>query len=81
MVTRDGYLIDTVENILANKLTAIIGRDNPKDIFDLLLIHSHYTVSWPDILDAARVAANYRLHPAAQDSSDALRPPRLLRSI
>jgi len=59
LVTKDRYLIDTVENILANKLTAIIGRDNPKDIFDLLLIHSHYTVSWPDILDAAHKKAGF----------------------
>ena len=28
-------------------------------IFDLLLIHSHYTVSWPDILDAAHKKAGF----------------------
>jgi predicted nucleotidyltransferase component of viral defense system len=59
LVTTEGYLIDTVENILANKLTAILGRDNPKDIFDLLLIHSHYTVSWRDILEAAHKKAGF----------------------
>ncbi|MCA1755676.1 MAG: nucleotidyl transferase AbiEii/AbiGii toxin family protein [Spirochaeta sp.] len=59
LVTAEGYLIDTVENILANKLTAILGRDNPKDIFDLLLIHSHYTVSWRDILEAAHKKAGF----------------------
>jgi predicted nucleotidyltransferase component of viral defense system len=49
----NGIIIDNIENILSNKLTAIIGRDNPKDIFDIYLISKYYSFSWEDILRAA----------------------------
>ena len=42
-------LIDTVENILANKISAIIGRDEPKDVFDLIFIADNYLFNWADI--------------------------------
>ncbi len=42
-------LIDNPENILANKLTAIIGRDEPKDIFDIVHIALNYSFNWNDI--------------------------------
>ena len=38
VITKERYAIDNVENILSNKITAIVGRDNPKDIFDIYLI-------------------------------------------
>ena len=40
----NGYKIDNKINILANKVTAILGRDEAKDIFDLftLLYHDKY---------------------------------------
>ncbi len=47
------YLIDHVENILSNKLTAILGRDNPKDVFDIYLIAKYYSFSWKEILHSA----------------------------
>lgn len=53
VITDRGYLIDSVENILANKLTAVIGRDNPKDVFDIYLIDKFYPVSWEAILVSA----------------------------
>jgi len=59
VVTRENYIIDTVENILANKLTAVIGRDDPKDVFDIILIHTHYSVSWNEIIDAAHKKAGF----------------------
>lgn len=59
VVTGQNYLIDNIGNILANKLTAVIGRDNPKDIFDILLIHRYYTFSWPEILAAAHEKAGF----------------------
>lgn len=49
----NGYIIDNIENILSNKLTAIIGRDNPKDIFDIYLICKKYSFDWNDILKSA----------------------------
>jgi hypothetical protein len=42
-------LIDTPLNILANKLTAIIGRDEPKDFFDIVQLSLSYSFSWPEI--------------------------------
>jgi predicted nucleotidyltransferase component of viral defense system len=59
VVTEQNYLIDNLENILANKLTAVIGRDNPKDIFDILMIYTYYDMSWPDILEAAHKKAGF----------------------
>jgi predicted nucleotidyltransferase component of viral defense system len=59
IVTEKKYLIDNIENILANKLTAVIGRDNPKDVFDLVLIYTYYPFSWPEILNAAHQKAGF----------------------
>ena len=59
IVTGKNYLIDTIENILANKLTAVIGRDNPKDIFDIVLIYTYYRFSWSKILNAAHQKAGF----------------------
>lgn len=53
-ILKNGYQIDTIENILSNKITAVIGRDNPKDIFDIYLICQFYTVDWSEILKAAQ---------------------------
>jgi hypothetical protein len=49
--------IDTPLNILANKLTAIIGRDEPKDIFDIIYISLNYAFSWPEIFFHAKEKA------------------------
>jgi hypothetical protein len=38
--------IDTPLNILTNKLTAIVGRDEPKDIFDIYSLSQHYMFNW-----------------------------------
>lgn len=59
MLNEDNYLIDNVENILSNKLTAVVGRDNPKDIFDIYLIARYYTFDWREILEAAHKKAGF----------------------
>jgi hypothetical protein len=41
--------VDTVGNILANKLTAIVGRDEPKDIFDIVGIATNFSFNWGDV--------------------------------
>lgn len=51
---KDGYLIDTIDNILSNKITAVLGRDEPKDIFDIYMIASFESVDWTKILRFAR---------------------------
>jgi len=58
-VLDNNYIIDNVENILSNKLTAVIGRDNPKDIFDIYLISKFYTFSWEEILNSAHEKAEF----------------------
>ncbi|MDD3463554.1 MAG: nucleotidyl transferase AbiEii/AbiGii toxin family protein [Sulfurospirillaceae bacterium] len=59
LVLENGYIVDTLENILSNKLTAIIGRNNPKDIFDIYLIAKFNTFSWSEILQSAHEKAEF----------------------
>lgn len=41
--------IDTPLNILSNKLSALVGRDEPKDIFDIIHLSTRYSFNWMDI--------------------------------
>jgi len=45
--------LDTVSNILANKLTAIVSRDEPKDVFDIVTIASVYSFNWSTVFEHA----------------------------
>ena len=45
--------VDNVFNILANKLTAVLGRDEEKDVFDIVSICLMYAFDWKIILEAA----------------------------
>jgi len=47
-------LVDNPLNILANKLTAIVGRDEPKDMFDIVNIACTYAFSWRDVFYHAK---------------------------
>lgn len=42
----DGLLIDNPANILSNKLCAILNRDEPKDVFDIVSIAGAYSFHW-----------------------------------
>jgi hypothetical protein len=46
--------IDTPLNMLANKLTSIIGRDEPKDLFDIFQISCNYDFNWREIFYHAK---------------------------
>lgn len=46
--------VDNPLNILANKLTSIVGRDEPKDMFDIIHIASSYAFNWQDIFHHAK---------------------------
>jgi len=59
IVNEKNYLLDNIENILSNKITAVIGRDNPKDIFDIFLISKFYKINWKDILKSAHKKAGF----------------------
>ena len=49
--------IDTVTNILANKLTAVVGRDEPKDVFDIVTIAAHFSFNWKEIFNHSKEKA------------------------
>ena len=49
--------IDTVPNILSNKLTAIVGRDEPKDVFDIVTIATNFSFNWQKIFNHAKEKA------------------------
>ena len=50
-------LIDTPLNILSKKLTALVGRDEPKDIFDIIHLSTSYSFNWMDIFYHAKQKA------------------------
>ena len=59
IIVNEYFIIDNLDNILSNKLCAVIGRDNPKDIFDIFLIYKMHTFSWKEILTAAHEKAYF----------------------
>lgn len=48
---------DTPLNILSYKLTAIVGRDEPKDIFDIIHLSLYYSFNWLHIFEHAKQKA------------------------
>ena len=61
VVLKNGYIIDNIENILSNKITAVIGRDDPKDIFDIYLIARFYSFDWRTIIDSSKKKSSFNL--------------------
>ncbi len=53
IISKEGYNLDNIENILSNKITAVISRDNPKDVFDIFLISLNVDFAWEKILSNA----------------------------
>jgi len=49
-----GHILDNAMNMLANKLSAVIGRDEPKDIFDLFLLSTLTEFNWGTIAEVSR---------------------------
>lgn len=50
---KSGILLDNIQNISANKICAVLGRDDPKDVFDLYSINVRHSPDWCRILDYA----------------------------
>lgn len=71
---------DSWENILANKLTAIMGRDDPKDVVDLWVIAKHKEIDWPFFFEAANSKAVGIFPPTVAKKIDKF-PIQLLNSI
>ncbi len=55
----NGYIIDNCKNIFTNKITAVIGRDNPKDIFDLYLLDKYNDFDFKELLEVAHKKAEF----------------------
>jgi len=44
--------VDSIQNILSNKLSAIISRDEPKDVVDIWVIAKNTPINWPQVFQA-----------------------------
>lgn len=58
--SENGYLIDTIDNILSNKITAVLGRDEPKDIFDIYTIAVSESIDWGKIIKYAATKLSFQ---------------------
>jgi len=54
IIIKDNIRLDNIKNILANKITAILSRDETKDVCDLTTIALNNTVNWKEIIDIAQ---------------------------
>ena len=49
--------IDNISNILSNKITALVGRDEPKDVVDIWIVAKNEKINWQQIfMDASSKA-------------------------
>lgn len=46
--------VDNIYNILSNKVTAIVTREEIKDIVDVVFVMKNYTVDWKEIFHSAQ---------------------------
>lgn len=52
--SKNNYHLDNILNILSNKITAVLSRENAKDIFDIYIISLNKKFSWELILEQAQ---------------------------
>jgi len=72
--------IDNLENILSNKVSAIIGRDEPKDIADIWIIAINEKIDWKKIFLSANSKAIGVFPPLVAERLDTF-PVNLLDKI
>ncbi len=51
VVLKNNYKIDNIWNILINKITAVMSRDEPKDVFDIYLIAQYEEINWKEMIE------------------------------
>ncbi|EFI36227.1 protein of unknown function DUF1814 [Desulfonatronospira thiodismutans ASO3-1] len=51
--TKKGLVLDNLLNLCANKVCAILGRDEPKDVFDLYTVYRHDPQDWAVVMEEA----------------------------
>ena len=49
-----GINIDNPQNILANKICCILGRDEPKDVYDIVSLAQAHSFNWKEMILAAK---------------------------
>ena len=59
-IIKNGFRIDNINNILTNKITAIMSRDEEKDFFDLFCIAFNESFDWTQILESANKKSNFQ---------------------
>ena len=55
----NGFVIDHTINVLINKITAILSRDEAKDVFDLVTICKNNSFNWNEIISLAQNKAAF----------------------
>lgn len=77
--TPEGIVLDNIENIAANKICAVLGRDEPKDVFDLYTLFCDARMDWVTVFSASakkcaldREVVEYRLNSFPLDLVDLL---------
>ncbi|MFH1950344.1 MAG: nucleotidyl transferase AbiEii/AbiGii toxin family protein [Pseudomonadota bacterium] len=75
----EGIVLDNIQNIAANKVCAVLGRDEPKDVFDLYTLFCNARMDWGAVLAASakkcaldREVLEYRLNSFPLDLVDLL---------
>ncbi len=53
-----GFKVDNIINIFTNKISAVINRDEEKDIFDIFAVSRNQPYNWGEILKIAKKKAN-----------------------
>jgi len=56
----NNIVIDNIVNILTNKISAIMSRDEEKDIYDLFLISKNFDFNWNKIISLAQKKEHFQ---------------------
>lgn len=72
-------LLDTPLNILSNKLGAIISREEPKDIFDIVHLSINYSFNWQTVFSESKEKSIINEIDVAERLSTF--PPQLLENV
>jgi len=77
--TPEGIVLDNIQNIAANKICAVLGRDEPKDVFDLYTLFCNAQMDWAMVFAASekkcaldKEVLKYRLNSFPLDLVDLL---------
>jgi predicted nucleotidyltransferase component of viral defense system len=72
--------VDNLQNILSNKITALISRDEPKDVVDIWVINKNIKIDWKKIFTDVESKAVGILPPAVAQKIETF-PIELLEQI